>query len=391
MGKIADFFFGPLEARSDDSAPTQPVSSTPVIPSRAASSRSVSSGDALGLGSVFRAVQVISTAMQQMPLEVYRAGEKLDPAPAWIRQPDMDSTRPAFLEQTAVSMALSGNAYWLIDRDSQSRVTNLSVLNPLDMVIDSTPSGRITGYQSAGTRYTPDRIQQLRYLRVPGSAYGLGPIQAAQLDLRGAIDTRGYASNWFADSGVPGGILSSTQPLSPDQAGQYKTAWLEGMTDDSRLAVLGAGLDYKPLVLSPEDAQWLSAQNFSITQVARMFGIPASLLLASLEGSTQTYQNIAQAWTELARFTLANYQIEIEQAFSSLLPRGTEARLNVEGLLRADTSTRYTSYATALASGWMTPNEVRALEDLSPIAGGDVLPKPTPAIAATPTKETARG
>ena len=373
MGKIADWLFGPVEVRADDPAP---ATTTPVIPSRTTSPRSVSSGDALGLGSVFRAVQVISTAMQQMPLEVYRAGEKLDPAPAWIRQPDMDSTRPAFMEQTSVSLALSGNAYWKIDRDGQGRVTNLSVLNPLDMVIDYTPSGKVTGYQSAGIRYTPDRIQHLSYIRVPGTPYGLGPIQAAQLDLRGALDTRNYAAGWFRDSGVPGGVLSSTQQLGPEQAAEYKSRWLTNMADDSRLAVLGAGLEYKPLLLTPEQAQWLASQNFSITQVARMFGIPASLLLASLEGSTQTYQNIAQAWTELARFTLANYQIEIEQAFSALLPRGTEARLNVEGLLRADTSTRYASYESAIRSGWMTVNEVRTLEDLTALPGGDVLPEP---------------
>jgi HK97 family phage portal protein len=235
----------------------------------------------------------------------------------------------------------------------------------------------VTGYQYLGTGYAPERIQHLSYLRVPGNVYGVGPIQAAQLDLRGALDTRDFASNWFTDSAVPGGVLSSTQALSPDQAGQYKEQWLKGMSDDSRLAVLGAGLEYKALLLTPEQAQWLASQQFSITQVARMFGIPAGLLLAAVEGSSQTYANVAQAWTELARFTLANYQIEIEQAFSALLPRGTEARLNVEGLLRADTSTRYASYESAIRGGWMTANEVRALEDLAPITGGDVLPTPT--------------
>jgi phage portal protein BeeE len=50
-------------------------------------------------------------------------------------------------------------------------------------------------------------------------------------------------------------------------------------------------------------------------------------------------------------------------------------------LLRGAAKDRAAYYATALGSGgspaWMTPNEVRALEEMDAIDGGDELPAPT--------------
>ena len=42
-----------------------------------------------------------------------------------------------------------------------------------------------------------------------------------------------------------------------------------------------------------------------------------------------------------------------------------------EGLLRGDAASRAAFFASALAHGWMTVNEVRERENLPPVAGGD--------------------
>jgi len=42
-------------------------------------------------------------------------------------------------------------------------------------------------------------------------------------------------------------------------------------------------------------------------------------------------------------------------------------KINTAGTLRGDTSTRYAAYSAALAAGWMTVDEVRALEDRPPL------------------------
>ena len=61
-------------------------------------------------------------------------------------------------------------------------------------------------------------------------------------------------------------------------------------------------------------------------------------------------------------------------------------KFNPEAILRVDTRTRYDAHASAITAGWMTPNEVREIEDMPKADGGDTLRLPTtPAAAPAPT------
>ena len=359
---------------------------SPPIPSRAEAISSVGTGEALSLANVFRAVQIIATSTTQLSLDAYRGDEKLEPTPLFIRQPNVDTPYEVFLEETTNSLSLTGNAYWRIYRDAQGRIQNLEVLNPLDVQPVTTAAGRVTGYQYRNPEkpLPANEVKHLQFLRVPGNAKGLGPIQAAQKELRGAIDLRDFANNWFHDSGVPSGILKTEQSLTAETAEQARQQW-DSVTA-GRTRVLGNGLGYQSIYLSPRDAQFLDNQNFTVRQVSRLFGIPAGLMLTNVEGSSQTYSNISQQWVEFSKFTLSRYTREIEVAFSDLLPRGTKARFNFEAFLRPDVVTRYQMHQQAITSGWMTPNEVRAIENLPPITGGNELKKPS----AVPVKQEAR-
>lgn len=380
MGIWRDFFVG--EESPQERAEPTPSEEPIAIPSRDAAPLAVSTSDALSLANVYRAVTILGTAVTQLSLDAWRGEEILEPVPSFIRKPNINSTREAFLEETQNSLALNGNAYWLITRDNQGRVQNLEVLNPLDVIPQATRSGRVTGYQYAGREkpYSPAEVQHLKFLRVPGSVEGLGAIQAAQRELRGSIDLRDYSANWFRASGTPSGILKTDQHLNQDQAKEAEAQW---NSKSGGTRVIGNGLDYKSIYLSPRDAQFLENRAFSTLEIARLFGIPASLMLANIEGSSQTYSNISQAWVEFSKFTISRYTKEIEAAFTELLPRGTKALFNFEAFLRPDVVTRYEMHQKAISSGWMTPNEVRKVEDLPPIPGGDELVKPS----APKTKE----
>ncbi|WP_344202073.1 phage portal protein [Pseudolysinimonas kribbensis] len=337
-------------------------------PSRAAASATVTSGQALGLSTVYRAVSIRTTAARQLSIDVHRGGTIID-SPAIIRRPDVDSSLPVFIERTVVSLNLTGNAFWRIRRNSIGQVVTLEALNPHDVQIDVTASGRVTGYGYQGQALGVEDVKHLARLRVPGTPYGLGPIQAAQAELRGAIDLRDYAANWIASGDVPSGILRSDQQLTPEQATDVRTRWETTRGGKRGVAVLGSGMSYTPIFLSPADAQFIESQNFTTTQIARLFGVPASLMLASTEGAPTTYQNVAQDWLGFVRFGLMEDLSEIEDALTDLLPRGQFARFNLEVLLRSDTTTRYATYKVALEAGFMTVAEVRAIENLPPLAG----------------------
>ncbi len=370
-----------LSARADVPGPSDP-SSALTIPRRDAAARAVTASDAFSLSMVYRAVQIHAISAKQLSIGTLRDGAEIRP-PLWVRQPDINETRSSFLEMTVVSLATSGNAYWRVRRDDRGQVATVQVFNPLDVLVETTRSGTVTGYKYQGADLRPEDIKHLKLLRVPGSAYGLGPIQAAQRELRGALDLRDYSSNWFVDSGVPTGILKSDQVLAPEQAKSAKETFEASQGARRGVAVLGSGLSYTPVFLSPSDAQFIESQQFNVTQVARLFGVPSSLMLATVEGNTQTYQNVAQDWLGYVRFSLMAYLVEIEDALSQLLPRGTEAKFNVEALLRSDITTRYAAHKTGIEAGFLLKSEVRDIENLPAIPGIDT----PPAAPAAPTTE----
>jgi HK97 family phage portal protein len=355
---IADSFVPGFEERSSAIVP----------PPRSATS-GVTTTDALSLASVYRSVSIIATAMKQLGIHAYRDDIKVTPTPLWMRQPDAKVTREVWMEQTINSLALSGNAYWLIGRNPRGETVNLEVLNPFDMMIQTDDYGNALYYLYRGTvKYSLTDLQHLAMMRVPGNVYGLGPIQAAQKELLNARDTRDYASVWFTDAGVPSGVLKSDQMLSPDQAGAAKDAWNATAGAKNGVAVLGNGLSYQPMYLNPKDAMFIEAQGFNIQTIARLFGIPSQMLLID-SGSSMTYSNMEQEQMAFVRYTLSQYIVEIESAMSHLAARGTMVKLNVDSLLRSDTLTRYQAHQIAIAAGWMTIDEVRAIEDMPTLEG----------------------
>lgn len=348
-------------------------------PSRVEALRSVSVGEALTLPMVYRAIQIHAISGKQLSIDTMRGDERIEDHPL-TRKPDPFMSRSAWIEQCIVSLASTGNCYWEIVGDVVEP-SALPVLNPLDVRIRTNREGRVTGYYYRGREFRPSQIKHLTLMRVPGTAYGLGPIQAAQPDLRGAIDTRDYASTWFDSGGQPPGVLSTDQYLAPDQLTQWKTEWHANASAKNGVAVLGNGLTYSPIFLSPKDVQFIESQQFNVLTIARMFGTPASLMLTAVEGpsggKSQMYSNVEQDWLAYVRFSLMAYLVEIEDAITSILPGRQRARFNIEALLRADTTTRYAAHATAIGMGLYGAGYARRIELIPEDAAEDITEQET--------------
>ena len=354
-----------------------------VRPPARAGGQHVTPRRAATLPAVYRALDILCTASSQLSLDAYRGADQLSPAPALIRRPSLRLDRADFVELSVMSLATAGDLFWRLHTGPSgtagtATVLDIEILNPWSVTVGTDRDGR-TVYHHDGDELAPfdpvSRYGQIRHvsrMKLPGASRGLGPIQAAQVELAGALDVRDYAGNWFQDTGQPTGILSSDQELTAADAQLARNAW-NGLDEDGRpldqaanpsgIKVIGKGMDYQALFLKPADAQWLESRQFTTTEVARMFGIPASLMLAAVEGNSQTYSNVEQDWIAFTRYTLMGYTGKIERALSDMLPHGQSARFNLEALQRADTKTRYEGHALALGR-WMTADEIRAVEKL---------------------------
>ena len=335
-------------------------------------------GDARGMTAVYRAVQVITTAAAQLPLVVERGGAILTgkDAPALIRQPDPRIGRSTWITHMVTGLALYGNAYARIERDATGQVIALRPLDPRKVWVSVNPTTHALVFGVDGTTLTTHDVLHAHLQPAAVSEpFGLGPIQAARADLHGAARIRDYASQWFDGTGQPTGILSSDAATYED-AIRVRDAWngldadgnpVDQSRNPSRVKVLPKAFTYSPLAINPRDAQWIEAQEFSILQVARLFGVPSTLMLAAPQGGSMTYSNVEQDWISFTRFSLMAYLRPLEEALSEVAVRGQDVRFNLEALLRSDTKTRYDAYKIALDAGFMTIDEVRALEGRDPL------------------------
>lgn len=360
----------PAEVRESDPA----GKSAPVPPARDAAAP-VNLQTALSLSGVYRAIQILSTTAGQLELSAYRRGVELAPAPALVERPDVDRPRRPFIKRTVVGLAGTGNAFWRVFRSPDGRPSTMRVLDPLTMYVGRDRFGRrYFDYHDPWTakseRLSPVRdrgrsgdVLHLRLLEVPGMELGLGPIQACRLSIGGALDLTRYADDWFGGSGIPSGVLSTTTQLNADDADRYRDRWNKSIGEHG-LAVLGSGLKYAPIMLKPADAQFLESRQFSITDQARMFGIPATYLLAEVNGSAMTYQNMEQADIALMKYAAMDYLNVIEDALSELLPNGQTARFKLFGGLRSDNLTRAQINQIYLQAGVKSPEQVAREEGL---------------------------
>lgn len=318
--------------------------------------------DVKSLDAVYRALFILETACKQLSIDVWRGKTQIE-VPPIVRQPDLGMTQKAFVAETVNSLAQNGNAFWLKRTNTAGEIFGVRILNPAAVAVAQETDGEII-YSHNGKKLTSNRVIHLRLTHQPGELRGLSPISACMTTLQGALELRRYADNWTNASGRPTGILSTDQQLTADQAAVWKKQANETLTPGNGVAVFGNGMTYRPLLMTPDEMQFLESQNANVTSIARMFGIPARLIMASVPGGSQTYANLEQDELTFLRYTLMAYLSEIESAFDQLLPRGNTARFNLDALLRTDTKTRYEAHQIGINSGFLTIAEVRDIEGL---------------------------
>lgn len=324
---------------------------------------------ALSLTAVYRAIQIIATPISKMPLETYRYGggveAKIDNPPL-VNNPSLSDSRRDFLFQTVASLALEGNAYWFKNYDSRGLVNDLTILpaHVVQVRLDG-PTG-LSGakvYDYMGKTYTSAQIEHLKLFSEPGLLKGIGPLQTCWEDIKGALELRNYASTWFSTGGVPTGVLKTSKPLSKEDAAQVTANWHEKQAQ-RQVAVLAEGFDYSVIAPTASDVLYTQQLNQSVQNIARMFGIPARLLLTGVDGTSDTYSNLTDENQIFYRHTIMAYTDAIADAISNCLPRATRAQFNFEGLFKADIAARYDYYKVGIEGGWLTVDEVRAKENL---------------------------
>lgn len=171
-------------------------------------------------------------------------------------------------------------------------------------------------------------------------------------------------------------------------AGPYNSDTGEGWWG---VPIFEDGMEWQSISMSNDDAQFLETRRFTISDIARWFGVPPHLI-GDVERTTSWGTGIEQQQIAFVTYGLMPWLTLFEQSFEETLITEPDLylRFNVAGLLRADTETRFRVYGMGIDRGILSPNECRSLEELNPRDGGDVYVTPTAPQQSPRTEQAAK-
>jgi len=346
---------------------------------------SVTEDSAMQTSAVWACVKLLSETVASLPVAVYKktaTGRERDDefwfARLMARKPNRYQTRVEFFETLMLNLTLHGNAYCKIIRVGKeirsllpimsSQVTP-ALLDDGSVVYEYLSDGGVEIYSS----------ESIWHIKLYGNGIiGKSPLAFGRNMIGIAQAAEKTVTKVYSNGGKRSGVLSIDRLLTPEQRDAVRANFSTLTTGTSeRLLVLENGMKFDPVSMSPQDIELLSSRKFQLEEICRWFGVP-SVLVNDTSGSTTWGSGVEQLVSGFYKLNLRPYLERIENSvscnlFSEAESKTHEFEFDFEGLLRSDFKSRLEAYRTAVAGTIMTPNEVRKIEGLPTVAGGDML------------------
>ncbi len=335
----------------------------------------VTEHSALTMVAVMSCVSLIADGVSLLPTDVYTTVKDKRQAakqvPAWIKQPNPYQTSLEFWHRVVVSLALNGNAFIWTVRNEQGVIIALFVLDPHLVTVDDLPGGN-KQFIYGGEHYDRSQILHIPMFTIPGYSRGLSPIDVAREAIGLGLTAEEYGARFFNQGTTMSGIIEHPTVPKSDEAKMLREMFRKthaGVRNSHAVGVLTGGATFKPITLSPEQAQFLETRRFQNHQIALLYHVPIYMVDPTVTSSWGS--GIEEQNKGFIDYALMPYIVRIEQAVTTFLLGGNrEMKFNLDAKLRPKTKDRYEAYAIAVNNGWMNLDEVRALEDMEELPKG---------------------
>ena len=361
----------------------------------------VTGDGAMRQSAVYSCVRVISETIASLPMVLYKrgVGEAKEPArdhPLFTKlhdSPNNFQTAFEFFEMAGAHLCLRGNSYAFKERNAAGKILRIIPIRP-DRIVPKMKDAdkHIIHYEytdDAGKKelFDVDAIWHMKGLSSDGFV-GLSPVELNRRSILLAKVAEDHGIAYFQNGARASGIAKLPGMLKEAAKKDLKESIQEGMTGGNKFKVLvfEQGMEWQQVSLTNEDSQYLETRNFQVQDIARIFRVPT--ILIGHPDKSSTYASAEQFMLSFVTHTIRPWVVRIEQSANKALLTEAEQeeyfwKFKIEGLLRGDTKTRYEGYASAIQARWMSPNEVRTLEDMNPREGGDEFANP----AIDPSKQ----
>jgi len=357
----------------------------------------VTESTAMQLSAVFGAVRVISETIASLPWDVKTTQDDIvrdakdHPVNKLIHHPNQMMTDFTLREVCQAHLCLHGNAFIIIKRNESGQAVRLIPVHP-DRV-------KVKVYQDEKF-YTIDEKETFddsEVIHIVGLGFdgivGKSVIESARESIGLGLAADRFGGSFFGNGANISAVLTHPGRLSDEAYKRMIRSWHQrnsGLDNAHKTAILEEGMKVEKMSISPSESQFLETRQFSVVDIARFFRIPLAYL-GSIENSS-TRANIEEQGIQFQRNTILPWVKRWESELNRKLFVGDSSyyiRFNMEGLLRGDIRSRYEAYTKGRQWGWISANDVRKMENLAPIEGGDAYLQPLnmTEVGTTPTTE----
>ena len=350
--------------------------------------KSVNPKNAVQMSTVYACVRVIAETIASLPLAVYEETEtgsqKAIDHPLYRilhDEPNPEMTSFVLREVMLSHLLLWGNSYCQIIRTGKNHIAGLYPLLPDRMEVDRDSKTGALIYTYTTTEGNAVTLKPSDVLHIPGLGFdgimGYSPIALEKNAIGLGIAAEEYGSTFFKNGARPSGVLTHPNTVrDPKRLRDNWNATYGGSSNGGKVAILEESMSFTPISLPNNEAQFLETRRFQVEEICRIYRVPPHLV-GNLDRAT--FSNIENQSIDFAVHTIRPWLVRIEQAMNRALFSDSEkagnpgggrfyVQFNLDGLMRGDYKSRMEGYAIARQNGWMSANDIRALENLNPIS-----------------------
>lgn len=296
-----------------------------------------------------------------------------------IYRPNPYDTKISFFEKAIILKKLCGNVFIWKERNERGKIVNLWILDQSKIKFVEDENENLIGYnyelKKGGEVYYPrEDIIHDKYPTPLETYFGLSPLEPSITRVSIEQLSNQYQKDFFYNNAKPDGILSTTQRLTREQVEEIKREWsknYQGLGKNNKTAVLQGEMDYKTISISQREMDLIESMKFTRDDILVAFHVPKPIIAITDD------VNRANAESALVIFMAETVKPEMERLVEKIneemvIPDfGEDLHFDFIDPTPEHRDLIIKEYASSIRNGWRTINEVRALEGLEPLPGGD--------------------
>ncbi|XVU22529.1 phage portal protein [Actinoplanes sp. CA-054009] len=326
------------------------------------------------LTAVWSCQSLIADGIASLPVDIVYVDsqgrrERRD-APSWLEQPNLFDKWFTFIHKIMISLiGAGGNAYIRVYRTPLGVPYELHVLDPSECDVDEFSATPIVHYR--GGDYDPTEIIHIPGFTIPGKRAGLSMISHAAESIGLGLAVEEYGARFFGQGTTMSGVIEHPGKATPGEVAMISKMMRKthgGLKNSHAVGVLAGGATFKPISITPNEAQFLETRRFNRIEIAALYRVPPHMIDPSVQSSWGTGIEEQNGW--FAEYGLLPWIDRLEEHLKILLLPGESLKWNMDARLRAKMAERFQSYAIGFQNGFLNPDGIREKEDLDPIPGG---------------------